>query len=76
MAAQFWIAAFNTPAHGQVPLVLPPWICACPYTPALITRHLSGRAGAHVGNLLQTPITLVARRYPHRRSCLALSFLT
>jgi predicted PurR-regulated permease PerM len=61
VAAQFWIAAFNTLLTAVFLLfVLPHWELRLPYTPALITLTFVAGLVPIVGNLLcNTVITLV-----------------
>src|SRR5690606_6699394 len=53
VAAQFWIAAFNTLLTAFfLLLILPYWDLALPYTPALITLTFVAGLIPIVGNLL------------------------
>ena len=77
VAAQFWIAAFNTLLTALfLLLVLPYWDLALPYTPALITLTFIAGLIPIVGNLLcNAVITLVGLSVSPVAAAACLGFL-
>jgi hypothetical protein len=69
VAAQFWIAAFNTLLTAIFLLFLMPlWGAHLPYTPALITLTFLAGLVPIVGNLVcNSVITLVGCRFRRSR---------
>ena len=77
VAAQFWIAAFNTFLTALfLLLVLPYWGLKLPYTPALITLTFVAGLVPIVGNLLcNTVITIVGLSVSPLAAAACLGFL-
>ena len=77
VAAQFWIAAFNTALTALFLLVLLPlWKLELPYTPALITLTFLAGLIPIVGNLLcNVVITIVALSVSPMAALACLAFL-
>ena len=77
VAAQFWIASFNTLLTALfLLLVLPLWGLALPYTPALITLTFLAGLVPIVGNLLcNAVITLVGLSVSPMAAVACLAFL-
>lgn len=77
VAAQFWIAAFNTLLTALfLLLVLPLWDLRLPYTPALITLTFLAGLVPIVGNLLcNAVITLVGLSVSPMAAAACLAFL-
>lgn len=77
VAAQFWIAAFNTALTALFLLVLLPlWALELPYTPALITLTFVGGLIPIVGNLLcNVVITIVGLSVSPTAALACLGFL-
>ncbi len=77
VAAQFWIAAFNTLLTAVfLLLVLPLWDLALPYTPALITLTFVGGLVPIVGNLVcNVVITIVGLSVSPVAAVACLAFL-
>lgn len=77
VAAQFWIAAFNTALTALfLLLLLPLWALELPYTPALITLTFFGGLIPIVGNLLcNVVITIVGLSVSPAAALACLGFL-
>jgi len=77
VAAQFWIAAFNTLlTSGFLLLLLPTWHLELPYTPALITLTFLAGLVPIVGNLVcNAVITLVGLSVSPVTALACLAFL-
>ena len=77
VAAQFWIAAFNTALTAIfLLLVLPIWDLSLPYTPALITLTFFAGLIPIVGNLLcNTVLTIVGLSVSPVAAAACLAFL-